>query len=250
MAAYLSLQGLLAVLVLMFAAWQMLMAYWPEWRGWPDTVPSRSARLRNPVVPIEWAFAIWGPIFIACLAFGVWQALPGQLDDGLLKRIRTMALLLFAGNVAWQIYVPKRDLDGVSVAIIVVELALALAILFTVAFDASAQSGLQFWLVFAPFQLLTGWVSAAVFVNAASALQRSGVAIGRRLGLALVGAASALGAAVAAATGGWIYAAAVAWALMGVAIANIRRPDAQRPVALAAMLLLPLPLVAAAAALR
>jgi hypothetical protein len=41
--------------------------------------------------------------------------------------------VLFAGNIAWEAWVPKRGLDLVSVCIIWIELALLLTILFTIA---------------------------------------------------------------------------------------------------------------------
>jgi len=119
----------------------------------------------------------------------------------------------------------------VSVVIIWIELALLLTILFAIA--GSNPQGLDFWLVSGPFQLFAGWVSAAVFVNTASTMQQSRVHIGTTLSLAMLLLAGILGAAVAVLTGGWIYAAAVAWALFGLVIANTRRGP-NRPVALLA----------------
>lgn len=223
MTSYFSLDGLRAILVLGFAVGQAVAAYWPELRQWPHTIASRSARLRNPVVPINWAFAIWGPIFLSCIAFAVWQALPGNLDDLLARRIGWLALPVFAGTVAWEAYVPRRDLDGVSVAIILVELGLLLTILLILAGAPRPVDLVRFWLVHVPFQVLAGWVSVATFVNTASALQRAGVAMGTRLSLPMIAGAAALGSVVAWTTGGWFYAAAVAWALFGVVVANTAR---------------------------
>lgn len=229
MEPYLSTDGLRAALVLILALGQALMAYWPELRKWPETTPSRSAKLRNPLVPIEWAFAIWGLIFASVAAFGVWQVLPQNLDDPLLRQIGWLAVALFAGNIAWEAWVPKRGLDWVSVAIIWVELALLLTILLAVAREN--PSGPSFWLVSAPFQIFAGWVSAAVFVNTASTMQQTGLQIGTALSSALVLLAGILGVSVAAITGGWIYAATLAWALFGLVIANTLR-DPNRPIAL------------------
>lgn len=210
-----------AWLVLILAVGQAVMAYWPDLRHWPETIASRSAALRNPVVPIDWAFAIWGLIFASSITFAVWQLLPTQLGDPLLRQVGWLACALYAGNIAWELYVPKRALDGVSVAIIVVELAIALTLLFIV--SAARLQGAASWLVAAPFQLFAGWVSAATFVNSASALQRSGFEVGTGTSAVMVLAAGALGAAVTLVTGAWLYALAVAWALFGLVIANTRR---------------------------
>lgn len=223
MESYLTTDGARALLVLLFAIGQAVMAYLPDAARWTETISSRSADLRNPVVPIDWAFAIWGLIFLSCLAFAGWQLLPGNLDDPLARQIGWAAAALFAGNVLWEYYVPKRALDFVSVAIILVELGIVLWVLFTIAARAESLSPTEFWLVFAPFQIFAGWVSAAVFVNTASALQRGGTAITPAISAGMIGAAGALGAAVAWETGGWLYAGAVAWALFGLIVANTTR---------------------------
>jgi hypothetical protein len=224
MEPYLSADGLRAGLVLALAIAQPVMGYWPQLRGWPETTPSRSARLRNPVVPIDWAFAIWGPIFASVIVFAIWQALPANLDDPLSRRIGWPVVFVCAANVAWEAWVPKRDLGPVSAAILWAELAALLAILFAV--TGEAPEGARFWLVSAPFQLFAGWASAAAFVNTASTLQRAGVRVGTGLSAALLLGAGALGAGVAALTGGWLYAAAVAWALVGIVVANrVRAPN-------------------------
>lgn len=228
MELYFSADGIRAVLVLVLAVGQAVMAYWPELRRWPETTPSRSAKLQNPLVPIDWAFAIWGLIFASIVAFGVWQMLPGNLDDPLLRQIGWLAVVVFAGNIVWEAWVPRRGLDWISVAIIWVEFVLLMAILFTIADEA--PTGSSFWLVSPPFQIFAGWVSAAIVVNTASTLQRSGMQIGTRVSLASVLAVGMLGFAVTIATGAWIYAAAVAWGLFGLVMANtLRAPN--RPVA-------------------
>lgn len=238
MESYLTVDGLRAGLVVVFAVGQAVMGSWPDWRKWPETIATRSASLCNPLVPIEWAFAIWGPIFASCIAFALWQALPNNLNDPLLRSIGWLAAAMFAGNILWEYYVPKRTLDFVSVAVIVVELGLLLTILFKIAGVAGELDSTRFWLVYAPFQLFAGWVTAATFVNTASALQNAGYKIGTVPSLVMITAAGALATVVAAMTGGLIYALAVAWALFGIVIANTVR-DRNPPVAVLAALVTP-----------
>lgn len=135
-----ALDALRAGLVLLLAVSQALMAFRPDLRGWPDTISTRSAALRTPVVPVPPTFAIWGLIFLSCGAFAVWQALPTNWGDPLLREVGWIALALLAGNVLWEAWVPRRGLDWTSVAIIVGELALALWLLFTV-----TAAGLSGW---------------------------------------------------------------------------------------------------------
>lgn len=223
-----ALDALRVALVLLLAIGQALMAFWPDLRGWPDTISTRSASLDNPVVPVQATFAIWGLIFLSCAAFAVWQALPANWSDPLLRQVGWIALALFAGNVAWEAWVPKRGLDWTSVAIILVELVLALWLLFAV--SSADLSGWPWWLVAFPFQLFAGWVSAATFVNLSSTMVRPFVgepvsptgADPRRsaVALTLVSSTIVLGLIVTFLSGAWPYALAVAWALGGIVVAN------------------------------
>lgn len=241
--AYLSFDGLRATAVLLLAVAQAVMAQWPEWRRWPHTVPSRSAAQSVPVVPIDWVFAIWGLIFLGCAAFAVWQILPDQLDDPLLRGIGWLAAAAFALNTLWEYHVPKRDIDWGSVAIIGTALGVLLAIVIRLE-AAEPHDTLTFRLVAAPLQLLAGWISAATFVNLGSTLKLSGVRVGRGLSLVLLLCAGALGAGVAFSTGALVYAAAIAWALFGIVVAN-RVRDHDTVIAVSAALLIPVVLGAA-----
>ena len=227
-----ALDAVRAGLVVILAVAQAAMAFWPDLRGWTHTISTRSADLTNPVVPVPPAFAIWGLIFLSCAAFAVWQALPANLGDPLLRSLGWVAVALFAGNVLWEAWVPRHGLDWTSVAIITAELGLALWLLLAV--SAADLGGWAWWLTAFPFQLFAGWVSAAFFVNLSSTLVRpyAGAPVAatgadpRRpaVALALVGCAVVLGLVVSLLSGAWPYALAVAWALGGIALANRPMP--------------------------
>lgn len=229
---YLSLDGARVMLVLLLALAQPLMGYWPQLRRWPHTTPSRSAQLQTPVVPIEWAFAIWGVIFTGCLGFAIWQLMPANLGDPLLREIGWLAIAVFSLTVAWEYYVPKHDLGWPSVGLIVATLACLLLIMVRLE-AAEPYDAKTFWLLAAPFQLFAGWISAAVFVNASSTLRRGGSEQGTVWTIGFVAAAVVLGGIVAFASGAVIYVAAIAWALFGIVVANIVR-EPNRVVALVA----------------
>lgn len=244
---YLSLDGARAILVLLLAIAQPLMGYWPQLRRWPYTTPSRSARLQTAVVPIEWAFAIWSVIFTGCLGFAIWQLMPANLADPLLREIGWLAIAVFSLTVAWEYYVPKHDLRWPSVGLIVATLVGLLVILGRLQ-AAEPHDAITFWLVAAPFQLFAGWISAAAFVNASSTLRRGGKEQGTTASIAFIAAAAALGGAVAVTTGGALYGLAIVWALFGIVVANIARQP-NRAVAICAGVAVLVVLVAVAARL-
>ncbi len=219
MSSYFTTDGLRALIVLVFAIGQALMAYWPDLRKWPETITTRSGRYSTPIVPIGWAFAFWGLIFLSCLGFAIWHALPGNLDDPLLRTLGWLAAAIFATNVAWEYHVPKRDIDWISVGLIVFSLILLLGAIFII--TSSGRSGwAHFALVSLPFQLFAGWISAATFVNLSSTLKRAGAKLETGPCLVLLAMSLLVAGTAAALTGMLLYAAAFAWALFGVFIAN------------------------------
>ena len=220
LSAYISFDGLRVTLVLFLAVAQAGMAFWPDLRGWPNTIASRSAALRTPLVPPAWAFAIWGPIFLGCLVFAVWQALPDQLRNPVVALVGWLVIVAFAVNTAWEWLVPKRGFGWTSAALAVLEWGALAAVAAVLVGRAQAAASLHPWFAAAPLMLFFGWVTAAVFVCMSSVLRAKGYIVGTRLSLALLVGFAVVALGSAAATGSVIFAAATAWAAFGVAVTN------------------------------
>ena len=65
----------------------------------------------NPtlVVPADYAFVIWTPIFLLALVYAVYQALPSNRESPLLRRIGWFSALAYFSNGIWQIVFPARE---------------------------------------------------------------------------------------------------------------------------------------------
>src|ERR671911_1079792 len=61
------------------------------------------------IIPVDYAFAIWGPIFLLCLAYAVYQALPANRHDPLLRRVGWFFAGAFFLNGLWEVLVPLRQ---------------------------------------------------------------------------------------------------------------------------------------------
>ena len=215
--------------VALFAITQTLMGYVPIGMNWEATIPQRSDDVLTPLVPIGFAFSIWGVIYLFCSAHAVWQALPAQQGNDLLRAVGWPTAALFALNTLWEAYVPLRHIDWGSLIIIVAELGLALVVVQRIVRFPRSLTRHEHWLVVVPLFLLAGWLSAAAFVNASAAHDWQGVALaqGTWLPMLLLFAATCLGASVAYRTGALSYALPVAWACLGIVVANlIRVPNA------------------------
>jgi hypothetical protein len=245
--AYASLHGLISLAVVVFAVSQIMAAFWPDIRRWPETITTRSNALDNQVVPAGPTFAIWGLIFVWCMAFAIWQALPAQRGNDLLRAVAPLAAALFFFNTLWEMWVPRKGLDWGSVGIILVEVGLSLWIVAVLTVFPRELTVAELWLVKAPLFVFAGWASAATFVNLASTMVWAGLRLDPRNGVVAVwilAAAIALGAAVSFASASFFYAAPIAWGLAGIAFAA--RGKAERA-GVQTLAILAIPLVLASA---
>ncbi|HSL01870.1 MAG TPA: hypothetical protein VK869_16150 [Rubrobacteraceae bacterium] len=181
------------------------------------------------VVPAGYAFAIWGLIFVLCLAYAVYQALPANRHNPLLRRVGWFSAGAFLLNGLWSLVFPAQ-LFLVAQVIILAIFACAGAAFLLVS-RAGREHGLsraERWLVVLPFGLLFGWITAATFVSIATTLVGVGVLRGG-IGEAVLGAVLLLAGGLIAATviraaksgpaqGTVAYSAAVLWALVAVVV--------------------------------
>lgn len=206
----------------------------------------------SPAEPAGYAFAIWGPIYLGCLAYAVVQALPSRAADPLFRRIGWLTAAGFALTGAW-LLAARFGPVWATVPIIWLMTA-AIGTAFVIAAGAARPGLVEAAFVRLPLALFAGWLTAAAFVNAAEVLPRFGF---DRFGLSpagfavlVVGAAGALAGALAGLTRGEpAYALAVLWALGGIAAANVMRASGS-PVVIAAAGAAGLALVAWCLALR
>jgi hypothetical protein len=183
----------------------------------------------NPtlVVPADYAFVIWTPIFLLALIYAVYQALPSNRESPLLRRIGWFSALTYFSNGIWEIVFPAREF--VLSQVVFVGILAGAVIAFVLAQRTADPERLaERWLVAPAFGLLAGWVTAAFFVGLVTVLVASGVLNGG-IGEALVGALMLIvGGAIACAVilagrngppqGYLAYAGAVLWALTGIVV--------------------------------
>ncbi len=188
-----------------------------------------SAENGTLVVPADYAFVIWSPIFLLCLAYAVYQALPANRENPLLRRVGWFSAGAFFSNGLWEILFPARQFLLAQVVIVGIFALVALAYL-GVLHESRGRvlSGSERWLVTLPLGLLFGWITAATLVSFATTFVALGLLQGGSgeavLGAALLLTGGLLASAVLLAgrvgplQGNLAYATAVMWALVGVVI--------------------------------
>ncbi|WP_009634078.1 tryptophan-rich sensory protein [Synechocystis sp. PCC 7509] len=121
------------------------------------------------ITPANYAFAIWGLIYIGLIAYGVYQLRPNQRQDPTIQRVNTLLIVACIAQIVW-VYLFTTKLFWLSVvAMLVILLALISAYLQLGVGKVRVMRDRQ-WLAHIPFSIYLGWISVASIVNIASAL--------------------------------------------------------------------------------
>jgi hypothetical protein len=191
----------------------------------------------TPLLAAGWAFAIWGPIYLAFLVYAGYQVLPGQRRRAVHRETGWWMAASAVFNMGWIVAFGARWLPLAE--LLIVALLVSLAVVFGRLSRIPAAGVAERVMLRGPVALYTGWVSLATVLGTAA----TGVWIGLPGdgALAVVAAVVVLLAAAAIVT--WVvvsgtavvgYAAAVVWALIGIALNN--PPDGVAAAAILAVL--------------
>lgn len=210
--------------ILFFGFVQVLASYFAQLTGIGQDMGSRWSGGFNPAQPSSYAFAIWGIVFPAVMAYAVYQALPAQREHPLLRRIGWYMAAAFILITAWsllaQLYAPDLLLAILLFGIWWVLVPPYLAIAHTTEKSTADRIMIAF-----PINILIGWLSVAVFAgfgNAATAAGFTDLYIYVSLVL-LAGIVGALFTYLG--RGNLAYPLAVVWGLVGVVLANKARTE-------------------------
>lgn len=179
------------------------------------------------VLPSGYAFAIWTPIYAGLFAHAIYQALPAQRPDPLLRRTgwATACAVGISGFWVWTQKVPGLELTLIAATT-------------TAALTAYLRSRRQpqedhtslrdRWLVRVPLGLFGGWITVATVAGGGEALIAAGLKApwpGAEVWSAavLIAAGAAAGTIALSKPVSLAYAAAVSWGLAAVAVRNLPR---------------------------
>ncbi len=205
--------------IILAVAWQIGATFLPN-LGLGEPIGQRSDAIRTLVVPSGWAFAIWGPLFLGCAIYAVWQALPGQRDNVLLDRIGWYTAGATAANGLWATYTQFYNLTVISAVIILFSLVCLLATLRVLVKWAKPFTRGERWIAALTFSALAAWLTVASTVNITAALKYHGVGAGGSypmLAAAIVLVAGLIGsAAVTGSRGNPWYTVVILWAMLAI----------------------------------
>jgi hypothetical protein len=121
------------------------------------------------IIPANYAFAIWGLIYLGLVAFGVYQLLPAQRHNPSLQRGGWLLVMASIAQAAW-IYLFLARLFPLSVLAMGGILLPLIGLYLHLRRPQQRVSSRERWLVHYPISLYLGWITVATVVNVAIAL--------------------------------------------------------------------------------
>jgi len=194
-----------------------------------SSVGTISQEFHSLIIPATYAFAIWGPIFILCAVYAVYQALPVQRENPLFRAIGWWTAGAFLANGVWSYVFTNRQFI-IAQAIIFVGFVCAGGAYLRFVREApdSRATTVDNAIIGPAVGLLFGWLTAANVVGLAATLIAQGLASagqGAEVGgaaLLLLGGAIAFTVILVSRRGAasaWIgFAGAVLWALVAIVV--------------------------------
>jgi len=182
----------------------------------PGSSPGEGSGPELLITPVGWAFSIWGVIYTLAIVQAI-AALVTRSPGS--ERRQVAQLVLYLGGAVW-IVLAGLDSSLATVAALTVMFGAAVVAVLAVVREEIEPSWLR-RLTRIAVGLYAGWVTAAFFLNASTALVDAGAFSADELawqvvvlGLAVV----TLLALTIAARGPIAYAAAGVWAMIGIAV--------------------------------
>jgi hypothetical protein len=177
--------------------------------------------------PAGFTFSIWGVIYIALIAFVIYQALPARREDQSLAGIGTFFKISCIANALWLVFWHLEWLVPSLVTMLLL-LAMLVGIYRRLGIPDSAAASGRRWLVEAPFSLYLGWISVATIANASavqSALYWNDLGLdATNWTLAKLALAGAIACIVSLRRHDVVFPLVVAWAAWGIASGQADTP--------------------------
>ena len=171
--------------------------------------------------PAGYVFSIWGLIYLALIAYAVYQALPAQRTNPRLARTGWWFVLSCAANTGW-IFAWHWNRYLLSFLLMIVVLLSLIRVYEGLEIGRFKASLGETWLAQVPFSIYLGWITVATVANVTAVLDYwnwSGWGISEEAWLSIM----LVVALVVAALMTWRrrdtpYALVLAWAFAGIAI--------------------------------
>lgn len=125
------------------------------------------------ITPANYAFAIWGVIYLGLISFGIYQVLPIQRENPHVRRIGYLITIASLAQIVWVFLFQYRFFVLSLLAMVGILLPL-IGIYLRLGIGKERVSRNDKWLIHIPLSIYFGWISVATIVNVAIALYSIG----------------------------------------------------------------------------
>ena len=134
------------------------------------TIGAISQQIFNEVLitPASYAFAIWGLIYLGLITLAVYQALPTQRTNPMMRKVGYKLAIASLAQIIWVICFLDRQYAASFVAMLCILLPLISAY-WSLPFK-DRISRWHKWLIRTPISIYLAWISVATILNAAIVL--------------------------------------------------------------------------------
>ena len=116
----------------------------------------------NYFLPANYVFSIWGIIYIGIIAYGIFQVLPSQRNNPLLRFIAPLFWVTCLANVVWLVLFHYEQFALSTVAMIALLVSL---IAIYLRLRRSTLTTAEYWAVSVPMSIYFGWITVATVAN-------------------------------------------------------------------------------------
>ena len=121
------------------------------------------------ITPANYAFAIWGLIYLGLIAYGIYQLRPSERGNPTIRRVDSLLIIACIAQIAC-IYLFTFRLFWLSVVAMLAILLPLIGAYLQLQAGSERVSQKRKWMAHVPFSVYLGWISVATIVNIASAL--------------------------------------------------------------------------------
>ena len=193
------------------------------------------------ITPENYAFAIWGIIYLGLIAYGIYQFENDRRREPKIQRVDKLLIVACVAQIIW-IFLFTLQQFALSILAMVGILLPLIGIYLTLNIGRERVSRLGRWVAHTPFSIYLGWISVATIVNIASALYVAGWDDWGLSDIAwtaiMIGIATLLGGVVIWRRGDIAFSLVFVWAFVAIAIRHSDVPTIWITAAVGSLVLL------------
>jgi len=125
------------------------------------------------ITPANYAFAIWGLIYVGLIAYGIYQLGPSQRRDASIQQASGSLIVACVSQMVW-IFLFTLQYFAASVFAMLGILLPLIGAYVTLGVGQRAANRQRRWYAHYPFSVYLGWISVATVVNVAAPLYVTG----------------------------------------------------------------------------